>query len=394
MTAFARLHVDQQDIVERFQLWRVRVPLKATMRSSQGSLNHGEKVILKLTTKAGATGLGESSVIFPGRSGESAATIFVTLRDVYAPRLLGGNPIHVERLLESLAPLSSEHYAFLATLCAVDLALHDLKARLLDLSLADLLGGASRIRLPLSRSLSIIPDDELIATAQALADTGYRLLTLKGTKNWRADIRSFERVRASLPAAVKLEFDPNQAWTAKGALEVDRALAPLGLVCIEQPCAWWDLEAMRFVTERSQTLIAADESVLSPADAMRVIRMGAADIINLKLAKSGGICNSLRIAHLAEAAGLECNIGSKHPLGIGSAALLHFSAAVPAVGEFVGYGSALERFVGDVINEEISIDDGKAVLPAGPGLGVTLDEPALRRFAVEAFDSADKGGAA
>ncbi|MCX7168415.1 MAG: hypothetical protein NTV11_19370 [Rhodocyclales bacterium] len=394
MTSSARLHAEHQDVIERFQLWRVRVPLKATITSSRGSLDHGEKVILQLTTRAGATGLGESSVIFPGRSGENAATIFVTLRDVYAPKLLGGNPVHVERLLESLTPLSSEQYAFLATLCAIDLALHDLKARLLDLPLADLLGGASRTRLPLSRSLSIMPDDELVATSKALAQAGYRLLTLKGTRNWRADIRSFERVRASLPAEVDLEFDPNQAWTAKGTLEVDRALAPLGLVCIEQPCAWWDLEAMRFVTERSQTPIAADETVLSPADAMRVIRLGAADIINLKLAKSGGICNSTRIVHLAEAAGLECNIGSKHPLGIGSAALLHFSAAVPAVGEFIGYGSALERFVGDVINEEISIEHGEAVLPVGPGLGVTLDEPALQRFAVETFDSASKGSVA
>lgn len=302
---------------------------------------------------------------------------------------MGGNPIHVERLLDSLAPLASEQYAFLATLCAVDLALHDLKARLLDLPLADLLGGASRSRLPLSRSLSIMPDDELVATSQMLAAAGYRLLTLKGTRNWRADIRSFERVRASLPAEVNLEFDPDKRLDGEGCLGSGSRAGVAGSGMHRATVRMVVLGGdSRFVTERSQSPI-ADESVLSPADAMRVIRMGAADIINLKLAKSGGISNSIRIAHLAEAAGLECNIGSKHPLGIGSAALLHFSAAVPAVGEFVGYGSALERFAGDVINEEICIDGGEAILPAGPGLGVTLDIAALQRFAIETFDSAE-----
>ena len=70
---------DYQDAIDRFEIWRVKIPFKKTMTSSRGSLDFGEKVILKLTTKYGATGLGEASVIFPSRSGENAATIFVVL---------------------------------------------------------------------------------------------------------------------------------------------------------------------------------------------------------------------------------------------------------------------------------------------------------------------------
>ena len=248
---------NHQETIDRFEIWRVKIPFKKTMTSSRGSLDFGEKVIFKLTTKNGAMGLGEASVIFPSRSGENAATIFVALRDIYAPKLIGQNPMHIQRILESLVPLSSEQFAFLATLTAIDLALHDLKARILNISVADMLGGASRNKFALSRSLSIVPDEQLVLNAKKLVEEGYPLLTLKGTRDWKADIRTFEKVREAIPDHVELEIDPNQAWTAKGTLEVDRALSSKGLVCIEQPCLWWDLEAMQFVTQRSNTLIAA-----------------------------------------------------------------------------------------------------------------------------------------
>lgn len=370
-----------------FRIWHVRVPLKTPMRSSRGTAHQGDKVILEIRTASGVTGLGEASVIFPGRSGESGATIFVALKECFGPLLLGRNPIHLARIMDALERLTSEEHAFLATKCAIDIALHDLKARLLGLPLADLLGGAARSRMALSRSLSVMPDAELIALAETLAQEGYRLLTLKGTTDWRGNIRLFETLRARLPNSVKLEIDPNQAWKPKEAIAVDRALSPLGLDCIEQPCPWWDLEGMRRVTEHTVAAIAADETVLSPSDVLRVARLGAADMVTLKLAKSGGIRTTAQMLECALHAGLSCNVGSKHPLGIGAAAILHFAAAYPAVGDTLGYGSALERFVGDVIQEDIRVEAGFAYLPAGLGLGVTLDKARLERFCLQYFDS-------
>lgn len=373
----------ERALIDRVDLWHVAMPYKATMRSSRGSLGHGEKVVLRIGTNDGATGLGEASVIFPGRSGESAGTIFVVLRDLFGPRLLGRDAQQFNQLMADLNAACSEQYAFLGSLCAVDLALHDLTARRCNLSVADYLGGARRESMKLSRSLSIQATAPLVQSALSCAEQGYSLLTLKGSADVRSDIAQFLAVRAALPAEIGLEIDPNQAWTAKGTLEVDRALAGTGLVCIEQPCAWWDLDAMRFVTERARAPIVADESVLSPADALQVIKRGAADQINLKLAKSGGIRNSAIILEAARAAGLGCNMGSKHTLGVGTAALLHFAAAYPEVGETIGYGGAHERFVGDVIEQHLPIEGGCAPLPGGIGFGVTLDMEALRRFSTQ-----------
>ena len=374
-------------VIRRFRLWHVRVPFKSTMRSSRGALDAGEKVILELTTDEEQTGLGEASVIFPSRSGESAATIFVALKGLFGPMLIGRNPLHLARIMDDLEPVSSEQHAFLASKCAIDLALHDLKARILGLSVADLLGGAARERMALSRSLSVMPDHQLIDAAKRLADEGYGLLTLKGTSDWRANIKTALAVHAALPDGVRLEIDPNQAWQPKDTIAVDAALACIDLECIEQPCVWWDLDGMRLVTERATTRIAADEAVLSAADVIRVARMGAADQVTIKLAKSGGIRHSAQMVEAASHAGLTCNMGSKHPLGVGAAAILHFAAAYPAVGSYLGYGSALERFVGDVIRETLQIRDGHAVLPQGPGLGVSLDLAALERYTLAHHDS-------
>src|SRR5690606_1801638 len=187
--------------------------------------------ILELITDAGLSGLGEASVIFPSRSGEYGPTIFTALKELFAPQLIGRNPLHLARIMDSLERLTSEEHAFLATKCAIDMALHDLKARMLGISVADLLGGAARTVLPLSRSISAMPDDRIVPVAQQLAEQGYRLLTIKGTTDWRGNIVTFQNLRAALPDHVQIEIDPNQAWKPKEAIAVDQALTPLGLEC-------------------------------------------------------------------------------------------------------------------------------------------------------------------
>jgi L-alanine-DL-glutamate epimerase-like enolase superfamily enzyme len=373
--------------IVQYRIWHVKMPFKNTMRSSRGIADFGEKVILELITDMGFSGLGEASVIFPSRSGEYGPIIFTALRELFAPKLIGRNPLHLARIMDSLEDLTSEDHAFLSTKAAIDIALHDLKAKILGISVADLLGGAARTKLPLSRSISAMPDEQILSSAQQLVEQGYQLLTIKGTSDWEKNIITFQKLRTALPDNVEIEIDPNQAWQPKEAIAVDQALSPIGLRCIEQPCSWWDLDGMKQVTARATSKIAADESVFSPADVFRVASMRAADMITIKIAKSGGLRNAVTMVECANNSGLSCNLGSKHPMGIGAAAILHFAASIPAAGDFIGYGSALERFIGDVIQEEIHLQNGTALLPSGLGLGVTLDLDRLNYFSLQHFDS-------
>ena len=155
-----------------------------------------------------------------------------------------------------------------------------------------------------------------------------------------------------------------------------------GLRTWSSPCAWWDLEGMARVTASTPVTIAADESVMCSADVAMVARMRAADMVTIKLARVGGIAEGRRMVEVARAAGLACNMGSKHTFGIGTAAILHFCAAIEHVSEPIGYGSPLERFEDDVIVDPIPFAEGTASIPSGSGLGVTLDEDKVRRYTV------------
>ncbi|NET51618.1 MAG: hypothetical protein F6K09_23780, partial [Merismopedia sp. SIO2A8] len=230
------------------------------------------------------------------------------------------------------------------------------------------------------RSLSIKPLNEIAANAERLRNMGYKGLTLKGSHDWRGDIKRFIAVRNALGDDFPLEIDPNQAYSVKEALRLIRALETYDLENVEQPCAWWDLDGMAHITQMSSVPITADESVISPADAIAVVKKRAADMITIKLARSGGFFYCRKVAAIAEAGGLACNMGSKHTFGVGTAAIIHFCAAHSIVIEPLGYGSPLERFTDDIIVDEIPFKDGIVSLPEGPGLGVTLDDAKLKKY--------------
>jgi L-alanine-DL-glutamate epimerase-like enolase superfamily enzyme len=142
---------------------------------------------------------------------------------------------------------------------------------------------------------------------------------------------------------------------------------------------------MARVKAATRVTITADESVMCAVDVATVARMRAADMVTIKLARVGGIREALRMVEVARSAGLGCNMGSKHTFGVGTAAILHFCAAIDYVSEPLGYGSPRERFVDDIIEEEIPFARGIASAPEGAGLGVTLCEETLERYCVGAM---------
>jgi len=140
---------------------------------------------------------------------------------------------------------------------------------------------------------------------------------------------------------------------------------------------------MAEVSRALKCAVTADESVLCPAEAMNFVRYQAADAFTIKVAKCGGFLQAKRIAAIADAAGLSCNMGSEHPAGIGTAAMAHFWASTPEIIDSVGYGSPLERFADDIIKQPIEFNNGVVHLPSGPGLGVELDEKKLKKHAIK-----------
>ena len=131
--------------------------------------------------------------------------------------------------------------------------------------------------------------------------------------------------------------------------------------------------------------IMADESVFTAADAWNVLRAHAADIVSIYPGKNGGIAASIEIAHIAQAVGVPCHVGSNLELGIGSAAMLHLACSIPNIDNVTYPADILgpHYHEADLLTEPLDLDfRGGARVPAGPGLGVRLDEGQLKRFRV------------
>ena len=166
-------------------------------------------------------------------------------------------------------------------------------------------------------------------------------------------------------------MDANQAWTAKQAVFAIQTLEDAGvrMELVEQPVKAQDLEGMKYVTERVHTPIMADESVFGPTEVIELIRMRAADIINIKLMKTGGISNALHIADIAAMYQIECMIGCMVETSISVAAAAHIAVAKADVITKVDLdGPSLCKF--NPVDGGVLFNDSEISVTDAPGLGI------------------------
>ena len=194
------------------------------------------------------------------------------------------------------------------------------------------------------------------------------------------DVERLAAIRAAVGPKIMLRADANQGYTPKEAIRLCRMCErlDLGLELLEQPVPKWDLAGMAQVRAAVDVLIEADEAAYTPHDVVQIIRTQAADVINIKIAKAGGLYQSKKIAAVAEVAGLQCVIGTAWGLGIKVAAKLHLAAATRSLRDGVEF---TELMLHDLLlagpqaaDLAPPLSDGYLNVPLGPGLGVTLDE--------------------
>jgi L-alanine-DL-glutamate epimerase-like enolase superfamily enzyme len=194
---------------------------------------------------------------------------------------------------------------------AVDIALHDLWGKLSGRPLYRLLGGTPR-EIATDCTISLNQPDEMVRDALEALGDGYQALKVKVGGDFRADVERLRAIRGAVGAGALLRVDANQGWRPKEAIRSIKAMEDLGLdiELVEQPVPYYDIEGLKRVTDSVDTAVLADESVYSARDALRLISLRAADMINIKLMKSGGISGALAICAMAESAGMECMIGA------------------------------------------------------------------------------------
>lgn len=345
----------------------LRVPLKTPFKTALRTVEQVEDVVVMVHTDTGHVGYGSApatAVI----TGDTHGSIIDAIRHYIAPRLVGQDIANLNRITRSIQGAMERNTSAKA---ALEIAVYDLWGQLYGAPLYRLLGGGDPA---ISTDITISVDyiDKMVADSLAAVERGFESLKIKVGKDIGVDIERTKAIHAAVEGRALLRLDANQGWTAKQAVFALQSLEDAGvkLELVEQPVKAHDLEGLRYVTERVHTPVMADESVFGPMEVIELIRMRAADIVNIKLMKTGGISNAVRIADLCGMHGVDCMIGCMLESSIGVAAAVHLAVAKADVITKVDLdGPSLCRYdpvAGGVIfaESEISVTDA-------PGLGIT-----------------------
>ena len=355
------------------------IPVRLPPKMSFTTIEAVNFVFVRIETDDGLVGWGEAACLGgPTWSEESAESVAATIERHLAPWLRGRDATAIEALNREMARrVQGNPFAK----AAVEMALWDLNGKALGVPVHRMLGGRVRDRVPLSWSLAVGDPHVEIEEAKVKCQSGQQIFKIKtGAQPWPDDVARVRRLREALGSGVSLRVDANQGWDRQTALRAVQALEPLGVDFVEQPVARWDLEGLSEIGRRVTVPIMADESCFSPHDALALALLGGVGILGLKLTKSAGILASLAIARIAEAAGMTCYVGCMIETSLGTAAYLQVAlAAAPVTWGCELFGPLL--LMGDVVSEPVRYADGDILALDGPGLGVDVDELAIKDWA-------------
>lgn len=333
-----------------------------------------EYVLVHIETDEGLTGLGEAPADI-GFFGQFLESIQVAIDDYLGPQLVGKEPWDIPALMDRI-----DYRENSCAKSGIDLALHDLVGKARGVPVSELLGGARRSRIPVAIEIAGGSPEDMANECLKYMKMNVKAFKPKIGSIPERDAERLLAIREAVGPAVSLRADANRGYTAQEAIRLCELAESykVNLELLEQPCEAWDLPGMAEVRRAVNIPIEADESCFGPHDAEAVVRAGAADVLNIKIGKAGGLANAMKIASIADAAGLDSVLGTSFGLGPKIAAKLHFAAAVrkfTGAVEFTELGlhgpllkGALDRALSLPLDE-----DGCLPVPTGPGLGVELD---------------------
>lgn len=358
-------------------VWVVTVPLANPFTSSFETKTGNTRTVVRLRTDDGVDGWGETMW---------GAPVAAIVRNL-APQLIGRSPFDLEAFHADTHMLPFFHgYLGYAAKAGIDVACWDAIGKATDRPVYELIGGLVRDRVPLTALITradagpVGPADLPAALAEhtgnVVRDNGFTAVKLKGTSDVDGDVAILRAIRAELPD-VALRVDPNAAWPVPDTLRVGRALAELDLEYLEDPCV--GIEGMAAVRSRLRIPLCTNMCVVRFEEFAPAVRAGAVDVIHGDVFKWGGIAANKALAAHCDTFGLGMNLHSGGELGISTAAHLALAASTPALRYAID--SMYYLHTDDIVTEPLRLSDATLAVPTGPGLGVTVDEEKLARYA-------------
>lgn len=341
--------------IRTFEWEQVEIPLKKPFKIALGTTEVYRGVILRICTEE-YCGYGEAAPS-PRITGETTESVIGALKKMKS-LVLGKNPLDVGRIMNDV---NRAIVGNTSAKSAVDMALHDILGKRSSLPLYMILGG-ERDRIPTSLTVGLGSVKDTVKSSKNLISQGARILKVKIGGDPEEDI---ERIRAIREITdIPIRVDANQGYTLKRAMYVLRSIYRYDVEFVEQPIPAKQIEDLAILRKETEIPIMADESAHSKEDVLRLI--GKVDAINIKLMKSGGIREAIRIISLARAAGMKVMVGCMVETKLGISAGAHFA---------LGYGADYADLDGfwDLSSqpfEGVKFKDGFIEVSERAGLGI------------------------
>lgn len=351
--------------ITNIRIGEISVPLKTPFKTALRTVNSVEDIIVEIHTDTGNVGYGEApptGVI----TGDTKGSIIGALKDHIIKSIIG---MDIENFEDIMLKLDKSLVKNTSAKAAVDIALYDLYGQLYNAPLYKMFGGYKK-EIITDVTISVNDPEEMAKDSLDAIKRGFDTLKIKVGKDALMDLERMKAIRNAVGYDVKLRIDANQGWKPKEAVKILRKMEDTGLDIefVEQPVEAHDIEGLKYVTDNISIPVLADESVFSAKDALTILQNRAADYINIKLMKTGGLHNALKICSIAEVYGVECMIGCMLEAKVSVNAAVHLAAAKSIITKIDLDGPVLCSE--DPVEGGAVFNEFKITLNDAPGLGI------------------------
>ena len=358
--------------IEDVEFYPFNVPYKEPFRIALGTITAAEDVLVRLRTREGVVGWGESCP-YAAVTSETQATDLAIGKDL-ATFIRGRDPFTLAAIMAEIDGFTPANSCIKA---ALEMAIWDICGKLAGQPVYKLLG-AYRDSFETDITIGMGTPAEMAAKAIKDVQNGFKTLKIKLGEGPEPDTARMKAIRDAIGYSIKLRTDANQGWTAAETVRALRMMEKYQMQICEQPVPYWNVEGLKYARDNSPTPIMADESVHTPHDAFAVTRENAVDCINIKLMKAGGIMRGAQIATVAAAAGVTCMVGCMFETRVALTAGAHLVASQKNI-VYADLDAFMELSIDPVIGG-MQLKDGIVTLPQTPGLGVDVDPAFLSKL--------------
>ncbi|MCF6244819.1 MAG: dipeptide epimerase [Sulfurovum sp.] len=345
---------------------RLHAPLQTPFITSLRRVDSLEDLVVIIECDDGTLGYGEGAPT-PVITGETIGSMIATIEYI-KPHIIGKEIAYFDIILNNIHNLILKNTTAKSML---EIALYDLKSKSCKLPLYRMLGGTKHtFKTDITISMGEI--EQMISDCHKAVSLGYDTLKIKIGDNPKKDVERVVEIYKALDKNIKLRLDANQGWSAKQSVTLLHALEAQNIIAefIEQPVAADDFEGLKYIKERVQTPLLADESIFSLKDAQKLLEMQAIDYVNIKLAKTAGISQALKVADLAKTFDVKCMIGCMLEGPISVAAAVHVASSKADCITMLDL-DAVSLLASHPVDTSIVFNESEIVLSDAWGLGVS-----------------------